>query len=180
MFARTKRLVLRPGWAEDAFMLAEALDDEAVRGQLAAQAAGVATDPRLPDFLAFARTGGAPRLIGGAAILRRADGAPELSFWVARPFWGLGFATEAAGAVMRIARATRIGRVTATTLADNRAAARVLSKIGFQATGRTEHRRIGAAGDPLRCALFEDADQVPMCDDVAAELYEDCSPLIAA
>ena len=109
MFARTKRLVLRPGWAEDAFVLAEAMNDDAVRGQLVARAEGQGSDPRLPDFLAFARTGGAPRLVGGAAILRRQDGAPELSFWVARPFWGLGFATEAASAVMRIARATRIG-----------------------------------------------------------------------
>ena len=35
MFARTKRLLLRPGWAEDAGTLAEAIGDFAVARNLA-------------------------------------------------------------------------------------------------------------------------------------------------
>ena len=78
MFARTKRLVLRPGWAEDAQALADAIGHEDVLRNLlrapmpyetrdAEEFLNRGSDARLPDFLAFARTGAAPRLVGGAA-----------------------------------------------------------------------------------------------------------------
>ncbi|MGH6831135.1 MAG: GNAT family N-acetyltransferase, partial [Methylocella sp.] len=76
MFVRTERLLLRPGWAEDAPALARAIGEEAIVRNLATapwpynieQAHGFLTaerDPRHPSFLIFARTHGAPRLIGG-------------------------------------------------------------------------------------------------------------------
>ena len=85
MFARTKRLVLRPGWAEDAQALADAIGHEDVLRNLlrapmpyetrdAEEFLNRGSDARLPDFLAFARTGAAPRLVGGCGIARRDDG----------------------------------------------------------------------------------------------------------
>src|SRR5207237_10464377 len=73
MFARTPRLLLRPGFSEDAPALAAAIADQAVVRNLATAPwpyrmrdaeAFLASprDPVLPSFLIFERTDGAPRL----------------------------------------------------------------------------------------------------------------------
>jgi RimJ/RimL family protein N-acetyltransferase len=189
MFARTKRLILRPGWSEDAPALAAALgNDDVVRTMIhaprpydiddAMQYLHRPRDPRLPDFLAFARTGGAPRLVGGCSVISR-DSRLELGYWVARPFWGLGFATEAAEAVMRIARATHIGRVTSVHTRDNKASGNVLRKLGFRPTGRTEERVSAKRNTRFTCVEFEDAGDIPMSGDMASELYYDRAPIAA-
>ena len=67
MFARTSRLLLRPGWAEDAPALAKAIADETIVRNLAnapwpyglAEAEAFLSapkDPVLPSLLLFART----------------------------------------------------------------------------------------------------------------------------
>lgn len=190
MFARTQRLVLRPGWTEDAEALAAAMGDDAVRRNLlrvphpygvneARDFLRQPHDPLLPNFLAFARTGGAPRLVGGCGLARDEQGRPELGYWIARPFWGLGFATEAANAVMAIARSTGIGTVRASTFVDNRASANVLRKVGFRDTGRVQPRHCLARGEDVPCALFEDDARRPLREDPAMELYLDPAPIAA-
>ena len=115
MFARTERLLLRPGWREDAPALFQAIADEAIVRNLAsppwpyslADAQAFLATERRPDeasFLIFRRTRGAPQLIGTTGLGRRPSGAIELGYWIARPHWGLGYATEAANAVIAIAR----------------------------------------------------------------------------
>lgn len=170
MFARTKRLLLRPGWVEDAPALAQAIGDEAVVRNLArapfpyteADARsflGMNDEPLLPRFLIFSRTRGAPRLIGGCGVHRDQDGAPELGYWIARPYWGLGFATEAARAVVNIARATGIGKLKASHMIDNPASGKVLRKLGFRPTGRVEPRFSASRGEHVPCALFEQMEE---------------------
>src|SRR6188508_2782289 len=116
MFARTERLLLRPGWAEDAPALAAAIADEMIVRNLAtapwpyrlrdAEAfLAQPRDPVLPSFLIFERTDAEPRLVGSCGLGRRPSGAVELGYWIARPFWGRGIATEAAVALVDIARA---------------------------------------------------------------------------
>ena len=72
MFARTERLLLRPGWAEDAPALAQAIADEQIVRNLAtapwpyglaeAQAfLGAPRDPVLPTFLLFRDGASLPR-----------------------------------------------------------------------------------------------------------------------
>lgn len=108
MFARTPRLLLRPGWMEDAATLAQAIGDPAILRNLARAPSPYGLDdaqaflalpqhPQLPRLLAFTRTQGAPRLVGGCGVHLDEDGAPELGYWIARPYWGLGFATEEIG-----------------------------------------------------------------------------------
>ena len=74
MFARTERLLLRPGWAEDAPALARAIADETVVRNLAtapwpyaledAEAFLAAPrDPAMPCFLITERTDGEPRIV---------------------------------------------------------------------------------------------------------------------
>lgn len=184
MFARTPRLLLRPGWMEDAPALAKAIGDDAVLRNLtrAPSPYGIADaerflaqphDPRLPRLLAFTRTHGAPRLVGGCGITPGDDGRPELGYWIARPYWGLGFATEAARAVLGMARAHGVRDIRAAHFADNRASGNVLRKLGFRPVGHVEQRfspARGAAGD---CLILEEGEAMRGNADPAMDLYRD-------
>lgn len=64
-------------------------------------------------------------------------GEPELAFELLRRFWGQGYATEAARAVVESARSSGHGRLWATVWDWNTASRRVLAKLGFAETGRT-------------------------------------------
>jgi RimJ/RimL family protein N-acetyltransferase len=60
----------------------------------------------------------------------------EIGFWVAKPHWNRGFASEAAGAAAAFAFDTlSVAKLTAAAFADNKAAARVLEKVGFTHLG---------------------------------------------
>lgn len=185
MFVRTERLILRPSWPEDAPRLATALNQLEVSRNLlhvpapysvADAAAWIARprDPRLPELLVLLRTRGAPRLVGGCGIARGHDGALELGYWIERAHWGLGFATEAARAVMRLARATGLRRVRSVHFLDNPASGRVLRKIGFRATGRIEPRLCRARDDEVATAIYEDVTDACVADrGLARKIYRD-------
>ena len=147
MFARTKRLLLRPGWAEDAPALFRAIADERIVRNLASApwpyrpedaSAFLATERKAhePALLIFRRTHADPELAGTIGIGRRPDGELELGYWVARPYWGRGYATEAGRAVLEMARKSlRIEKLSAGHFVDNPASGRVLEKLGFRPTG---------------------------------------------
>lgn len=151
MFARTERLLLRPGFIEDAPALAEAIGDEGIVRNLArapwpygeAEAHTFLTMERpelYPDFIILQRTAGKPRLIGGVGFAPAQDGTTEFGYWIARPHWGLGFASEAGRAALAVSRALGLGRITAAHFVDNPASGAVLRKLGFRATGRIVQR----------------------------------------
>ena len=157
MFARTSRLLLRPGWAEDAPALAQAIADEMIVRNLStapwpfglrdAEAfLSAPRDPILPSFLIFERTDGEPVLVGACGLGRRPSGAVELGYWIARDHWGRGFATESATALLEIARTLRLDRLEASYFTDNPASGRVLEKLGFVATGLRAPRYSCARG----------------------------------
>ncbi len=165
MFARTDRLMLRPSWPEDAEAIRSAISDEAIvrnlasapwpyRAQDARQFAAIQHDVCYPNFLLFQRTDGPPRLIGSCGIGNRA-GQAELRYWIARPYWGLGYASEAAGAVVGIAAAIGHRHLIAGHFTDNTASGSVLYKVGFHATGRVEMRYSKGRGRTAPCALYE-------------------------
>ena len=165
MFARTPRLLLRPGFPEDAPALAAAIGDEQVTRGLArvpwpyslADAQSFlsrAADPFLPSCLVTERTSGAPLLVGGCGLHRRESGAVELGYWIARPHWGRGLATEAARAVIDIARALRIGALEAGHFLDNPASGRVLEKLGFSSTGIIAPRFCLARAEEVPARLY--------------------------
>jgi RimJ/RimL family protein N-acetyltransferase len=191
MFARTARLMLRPGWREDAPALVAALADGSVARNTSQIPASYGLDdaeaflarpfdPLAPDLLVFARGRGTPRLIGGCGLVRGVDERLELGYWIARPYWGLGFATEAARAVLAMARATRRRDVIAAHFVDNPASGRVLRKLGFRETGEVAPRHSRARGEAVMAATFALAGEVDRrSDDVARELYTD-EPALAA
>ncbi len=165
MFARTPRLLLRPGFPEDAPALAAAMADRAIARNLAVvpwpytlrdAEAFLASprDPVLPSLLIFERTGGAPHLVGSCGLGRRPSGAVEMGYWIARPFWGRGLATEACGALVEIARALGLASVEGSHFVDNPASARVLEKLGFEPRGVIAPRMSCARGEEVPARLM--------------------------
>jgi RimJ/RimL family protein N-acetyltransferase len=166
MFARTERLLLRPGWAEDSQALATALSEiEVIRNLEAAPwpysngdaqrfLARPCIDPADITLLAFRRTSEGPQLIGAVGLGRTDDGQAVFASWIARRHWNCGYATEAGAAVLAMAwQALRLERVFAWNFADNPAGARMLEKLGFRATGeivRSTTLGRGVAGVPNR------------------------------
>ena len=142
MFARTPRLLLRPGFPEDAPALAAAIADEQIVRHLATAPwpyrmrdatafLAAPRDPVLPSLLIFERTAAAPQLVGSCGLGRRPSGAIELGYWIARSYWGRGFATEAGTALIDIARALGLSALEGSHFLDNLASGRVLEKLGF-------------------------------------------------
>ena len=165
MFARTPRLLLRPGFPEDAPALAAAMSDAAIARNLAVvpwpyslrdAEAFLASprDPVLPSLLIFERGDGPPQLVGSCGLGRRASGAVEMGYWIARPHWGRGFATEACAALIDIARTLGLAQLEASHFIDNPASARVLDKLGFESTGLIAPRRNCARGTDVPARLM--------------------------
>lgn len=166
MFARTDRLLLRPGWREDAPALARAVSELAVVRNLEGTPwpystedaerflAAAGADPAQTTLLAFRRTAGAPELVGAVGLGRSDDGEAVFATWTARPFWGRGYASEAGEAMLLIARESlRLSHVFAWSFLDNPAGARLLEKLGFTATGeivRATSLARGGAAVPCR------------------------------
>ena len=165
MFARTPRLLLRPGFPEDAPALATAMSDAAIARNLAVvpwayslrdAEAFLASprDPILPSLLIFERGAGAPQLVGSCGLGRRPSGAVEMGYWIARSHWGRGLATEACTALIEIARTLGLARLEASHFVDNPASARVLEKLGFESTGLIAPRRNCARGADVPARLM--------------------------
>ena len=188
MFARTERLLLRPGWAEDAPALARAIAEEAIVRNLAsapwpydlAHARAFLETERRPDeasFLVFRRTHGAPRLIGAGGLGRNPAGDVELGYWISRPHWGLGYATEAGRAIVAIARhGLRLRKLSAGHFLDNPASGRVLEKLGFKPTGAVAPHYSCGRGAEAPCKLFE----LALCEDRSREAaFKPCLEMAA-
>lgn len=79
-------------------------------------------------------------LIGVADLFKRsAESLWEIGYWVARPFWGQGFMTEACSALLdeadqTLGKADRVAGV----FTDNPGSARVLEKLGFERQGQPD------------------------------------------
>lgn len=170
MFARTERLLLRPGWTEDDAALSAAIADEAIIRNLARapwpyrieDARDFLAREIRPDYLGllvFARTESVPQLVGAAGYYRGHNHALEFVSWIARPHWGRGYATEAGHAVLRIARAMGHDRLIAGHFIDNPGSASVLRKLGFTPTGEIIRRFSAARAEEASCVLFEIALQ---------------------
>ena len=165
MFARTPRLLLRPGFPEDAPALAMAISDRAVVRNLAVvpwpytlrdAEAFLASprDPVLPSLLIFKRGTGAPQLVGSCDLHRRPSGSVELGYWIAKPFWGLGYATEACTALVDIARTLGLTSLEGSHFLDNPASVRVLEKLGFEPLGIVAPRMSCARGEEVPARLM--------------------------
>lgn len=167
MFARTKRLTLRPGWPEDARVLTQAIGHESVVTRLSrvpwpyteSDARDFLTRSRPRDdvwFAILAHEDATPHLIGGIGVHPGTQpGTHELGYWLTPEAWGKGYATEAGQAVLSAARyALGVTRLRATHMIDNPASGKVLRKLGFRETGRCRQYSVSRRQD-VECATFE-------------------------
>jgi RimJ/RimL family protein N-acetyltransferase len=176
MFIRSERLFLRPGWPEDWTELLARVADEGIVRNLAtapwpytadaARAyASLPQAPRHPHFMVTLPGAEGSRLIGTVGLIAGHNGAgPELGYWIARDQWNRGYATEAARAVLKLARTLGHRRVTAHRFLDNPASGRVLRKLGFCPTALTERASLGRGGPAPSETLALDLGEPSDCD----------------
>lgn len=139
----TARLVLRPLVEADAGdLFAIRGDPEAMRfWDWPADQEPTETLARVQDFLAkpdahywsARRAGGT--FIGLFDLSDCQDTTADLGFMIARRFWGQGFATEGARALVDEARRRHLVHLTARIHANNVASRRLLLRLGFAKTG---------------------------------------------
>jgi [ribosomal protein S5]-alanine N-acetyltransferase len=101
-------------------------------------------------------------LIGAVGYVPTSTGcSAEIGYWIGKPWWGRGFATEAAQALVRYCfLEARFPRLTCCHFADNPGSARVIQKLGFRRSGS--------------CTAWCDARQ----EEVATVTYERRRPLL--
>ncbi|MEE4206474.1 MAG: GNAT family N-acetyltransferase [Erythrobacter sp.] len=164
VFHRSDRLLLRPIWPEDWQGVLGGIADEGVVRNLATvpwpyderdarEFAGRAFDPHHPTFLVTRAADAAVIGCIGLAPLETSE-AVELGYWIARPFWGQGFATEAGRAVLDVARVLGHEDIESSHFLDNPASGRVLRRLGFEATGRIVKRHSCARGHEVEAAEY--------------------------
>ena len=91
--------------------------------------------------------------LGGCGVHPRDNGETELGYWLGKPHWGRGYATEAARAVARFAFAElALEWLIAGWFFDNPASGRVLDKLGFVPAGE-EQRDCRSRGAKVRCYM---------------------------
>ncbi len=151
----TERLLLRPLEGQDAGRLAYLLGEYDV-----AKMTATVPHPYLPisaegwlmiqsgprkrgERYNFAVTTKRDGLIVSSGITLRSDvGAEnvwEIGYWIGKPYWGEGYASEAGEALMEWARReTGAEAFTAGHFHDNPASGRILAKLGFEHTGTQE------------------------------------------
>jgi RimJ/RimL family protein N-acetyltransferase len=176
MFIRSERLFLRPGWPEDWAELIARIGDDAVgrhltqtpwpyTGAAAREFLGAEQNRRCPQFVVTLPTRDGSALVGCAGLVPGEDGI-ELGYWIARERWGQGYATEAARAVLSLARTLGHRQIVASHFADNPASGKVLHKVGFCPTGETRRRFCPARGAELPALTYALAlDEACDCDD---------------
>jgi len=82
------------------------------------------------------------RYIGRCGLHPMPGGGVGLGFYIARAYWGRGFATEAARAFVEYGfRELKLRRILASVEVGNEASVRVLEKLGFKRVRREEGER---------------------------------------
>lgn len=146
----TLRLILRPLEPADTVSIAPLMADPAIATRTA-RIPYPNTPADAENWVANVIAEGKSGAVLTRAIQRRADGAvlgivgliverakreAELGYWLGRPYWGRGFATEAVARLIRFGFEERaLERIEAGAFADNAASIRVLHKLGFVSTG---------------------------------------------
>lgn len=96
-------------------------------------------------------------VVGSLGFHPAESGPVEVGYWVGKPFWGRGIASEALVGAMAWAGSEWKKRVVAAGhFSDNPASGRVLCRAGFLYTGQVELRASKARGEaaPLRSMIW--------------------------
>ncbi|SMQ86166.1 Protein N-acetyltransferase, RimJ/RimL family [Devosia lucknowensis] len=94
-------------------------------------------------------------LIGVVGLALSDDHAPELGYWLGEPYWGHGYASEAAAAVLEAARAAGTRELRSRARKDNAGSRNVLRKLGFAEVGENIETEGFLAGQTMVRMLRE-------------------------
>jgi RimJ/RimL family protein N-acetyltransferase len=150
----TERLILRPFVLSDAGRVQELAGDEDIAAttlriphpyedgmaeEWIGTLAGLWQEDQAATFAITLREDGA--LAGAIRLdLERDHERAELGYWIGKPFWNRGYATEAVREILRFAfEDLELHRVQATFLPANPASGKVLIKAGLTREGRLRH-----------------------------------------
>ena len=143
----TERLVLRPPHEDDIPELAELADNRRIAEMLGRMPHPYGEREARAHVESARQRGGAGCTYAvalaesgafiGCAGLHGGQQGLELGYWIGQPYWGRGYATEAAHALVDLAfRATAIQRLHASCRVVNPASRRVIHKCGLQYAGQ--------------------------------------------
>ena len=115
------------------------------------QAARALQEGTFADFAIVIRQGLA--LCGAIGLaIRREHRCAEMGYWIGVPYWGRGYCTEAAGAVLRYGfEVAGLNRIHAVHFGSNPASGRVMQKVGMIYEGRLRQHI-------LKWGVYEDLD----------------------
>ena len=155
---RSRRLALRPLRAEDAEHLVALLGDDRDAVLQMSHMPWPCTPAAAREWIALRTQPGATTF----AITRVDDEAflgaigfgglremPSVGYWIGRPYWNQGYATEALQLVIAHVRGLGAKGLQAETFPENPASARVLAKCGFRDRG------LGRRNYPARGGLVQ-------------------------
>ena len=78
-------------------------------------------------------------LVGGVGVSFEENNQLDLGYWIAKDYWGNGFATEASkGLINYVKNETEFKAITACYVKGNKTSAKVLKKLGFIEIGECE------------------------------------------
>lgn len=101
-------------------------------------------------FLCITLAGENDTLRGGVGLHDRNQDSAELGYWLARPYWGRGLMTEAAGAAIAFGfEVLGLQRLTSGHLIGNEASGAVLRKLGFKVIGNRTHKVASQGGKEM-------------------------------
>jgi len=190
----TARLLLRPFVASDAPAVQRLVSAREVASRTAsiphpypdgAAAAWIALRPEQHQSgvsTDWAITTAADGVVGGIGLRFSAPQLhAELGYWIGVPWWGRGFATEAASAVVRHGlRTLGLKRVHAHHMADNPASGAVLRKAGMKWEGRlrSHFQRDGRFHDMELWGVLDDEHERQEARPVAATAFDGATPVL--
>lgn len=156
----TERLVLRPPHHDDIPELAELANNRRI-AEMLGRMPHPYNERDARNFVEMSRKGeragcnyavsiaGTGAFVGCAGLYGGEHGL-ELGYWIGQPYWGQGYATETAHALVDLAfRVTAIDRLHVSCRVINPASRRVIHKCGFQYVGQGMLESITAGRVPV-------------------------------
>lgn len=99
-------------------------------------------------------------LVGAVGLkIERDHDKAELGYWVGKPFWSCGYATEAARALLDYGFGElRLNRIHAAHMASNPSSGRVMEKLGmlYEGTARQDLKKWGRREDLVSYAILRE------------------------
>ena len=167
-YLETERLILRPlsvddatemfnNWANDPevtrYMSWNPHTDVSMTEYVLGQWEKEYSDPQTVRFgIVLKETG---ELFGTIDVVQYNDGIPELGYCIGKRFWGKGYMTEAATAVIAFLKKQGHSAVTICAMVDNKASNRVIQKLGLRFMERTLMDFPKKSKEPIAINIYE-------------------------